>query len=55
MDDVLYPQPLDRLKDLGDPRDTRGWVDGEWNYVGELGLAAVHVPGLIRIGRQWLD
>ena len=51
----LYPPPLDRLKELGHPNTTWNWAKDERDYVAELGLTAEHVPGLIRIVRQWLD
>ncbi len=54
-DDELYPPPLDRLKELDHPSMAWNWAKGERDYVAELGLTAEHVPGLIRIARQWLD
>ena len=51
----LYPPPLDRLKELDHPSMAWDWAKGERDYVAELGLTAEHVPGLIRIARQWLD
>ncbi len=54
-DDVLFPPPLDRLKELDHPRTGWDWAKGERDYVAELGLTAEHVPGLIRIARHWLD
>jgi len=53
--DELYPPPLDRLKELGHPNTTWNWAKGQRDYVAELGLAAEHVPGLIRIALRWLD
>ena len=55
LDDGLYPPPLDRLKELDHPSMAWNWAKGERDYVAELGLTAEHVPGLIRIARQWLD
>ena len=51
--EVLYPPPLDRLKELGRPNTTRNWAKSKQDYVAEMGLAGEHIPGLIRIARQW--
>jgi len=51
----LYSPPLDQLKKLGEPSNVPRRPKGDWGYVERLGLSAEHVPGLMRIGRQWLD
>jgi len=55
LDEGFCPPPLDRLKELDHRSTTWNWAQGERDYVAELGLTAEHVPGLIRIARQWLD
>lgn len=51
----LYPPPLDRLKEFGRPSDAWDASRGAQDYVAELGLTFQHVPGLLRVARQWLD
>jgi hypothetical protein len=47
--------PLDALERFGDPGDSGAWIDGEPNYVTQLGLTAAHIPALIEVARRWAN